>query len=61
MSEHHRQPRLQIAVGDVDVGMAQTCVGVADQNLTLPRPVEVELLDLDALARLVDDSGPGLH
>ena len=25
------------------------------------RPVEVELLDLDRLARLVDDCGPGLH
>jgi hypothetical protein len=61
MSEHHRKPRREIAVSDVNVGVAQARVGVADENLTLPRTIEVELFDLDALARLVNDTGPGLH
>jgi hypothetical protein len=61
MAEHHRKPRREIAVSDVNVGVTQARVGVADENLTLPRPVQVKLLDLDALARFVDDSGPCLH
>src|SRR6266852_2632133 len=61
VAEHHRQPRLDIPVRDVDVGVAQARVGVADENLTFARAIQVELLDLDALAGLVDDSGLGLH
>jgi len=61
VAEHHRQPRREIAVRDVDVGVAQARVGVADEDLAFPRPVQVQLLDLDALAGLVDDSGLGLH
>src|SRR5208282_1008914 len=61
VAQHHGQPRREIAVRDVDVGVAQACVGVADEDLTFPRPVQVQLLDLDALAWLVDDSGLGLH
>ena len=48
VAEHHRQPGLEVAVGDVHVGVAQARVGVADQDLALLGPVEVELLDLDA-------------
>src|SRR6266568_736006 len=61
VAEHHGQPRREIAVRDVDVGVAQARVGVADEDLTFPRAVEVELFDFDALAGLVDDSGLGLH
>src|SRR6266566_2570016 len=61
VAKHHRQPRRQIAVRDVDVGVAQARVGVADQDLTILRAVQVELFDLDALTGLVDDSGLGLH
>ncbi len=48
VAQHHRQPSLQVAVSDVHVGVAQTGVRVADEDLTLPGAVEVELLDLDA-------------
>src|SRR5580704_13403940 len=61
VAQHHGQPRREIAVRDVDVGVAQARVGVADQNLTVLGAVQVELLDLDALTRLVDDSSLGLH
>src|SRR5271169_468952 len=61
VAQHHRQPRREIAVRDVDVGVAQAGVGVADEDLAFPRPIQVELFDLDALAGLVDDSGLGLH
>ena len=61
VAEHHRQPRREIAVRDVDVGVAQAGVGVADENLTFPRAIQVQFLDLDALTGLVDDSGLGLH
>ena len=50
VAEHHRQPGLEVAVRDVDVGVAQTRVGVADQHLALLRSVEFQLLDLDRLA-----------
>nr|WP_257909985.1 hypothetical protein [Janibacter limosus] len=59
--EHHRQACLEVAVCDVDVGVAQAGVGVLDQHLTLARFVRGELLDLDALAGLDDDCCPGLH
>ncbi len=61
VAEHHRQPRLEVAVRDVDVGVTKTGMGVTDEDLTGLRPVEVELLDLDRLARLVDNCGFGLH
>src|SRR5580704_13005263 len=61
VSEHHRQACLKVPVRDVDVGVAQARVQVANQNLTVLRPVQVELLDLDALSRLVDDGCLGLH
>src|SRR5580693_649091 len=61
VAKHHRQARLEVPVRDVDVGVAQARVQVADQDLTVLRPVQVELLDLDALARLVDDGCLGLH
>src|SRR6185437_6926805 len=61
VAEHHRQPRRKIAVRDVDVGVAQARVGVADQNLAILRAVQVELFDLDALAGFVYDSRLGLH
>jgi hypothetical protein len=61
MAEHHRKPRREIAVSDVNVGVTKACVGVADENLALPRPIQVELFDLDALAWLVNDSSLGLH
>jgi mycofactocin precursor len=59
--EHHRQSRLEVTVRDVYVGVAQPRVRVADQHLPLPRPVEVELLDLDRLAGLVHHCGGGFH
>ena len=59
--EDHGQPSLEVPVGDVDVGVAQPCVGVADQDLALTGAVQVELLDLDRLAELVDNCGLGLH
>src|SRR4029079_18670151 len=59
--EHHRQPGLQVAVGDVHVGVAQSCVGVADQHLAVLRLVELQLLDLDRLAGLVHNGCAGLH
>ncbi len=61
VAEHHRQACLEVPVRDVDVGMAQARVQVADQDLAVLRAVQVELLDLDALARLVDDGCLGLH
>jgi len=61
VTEHHGQPGREIAVRDVDVGVAQARVGVADQNLAVLRAVQVELFDLDALAGFVNDSGLGLH
>ena len=61
VAEHHRQPGLEVAVRDVHVGVAQPGVGVADQHLAVLRAVEVEFLDLDRLAGLVDDCGLGLH
>src|SRR5580693_7179002 len=61
VAEHHRQARLEVAVRDVDVGVAQARVEEADQDLAVPRPVQVELLDLDALTRLVDHGCLGLH
>src|SRR6266480_4072257 len=61
VAEHHGQPRREVAVRDVDVGVAQARVGVADQNLAVLRAVQVELFDLDALAGFVYDSGLSLH
>src|SRR4029077_10822501 len=61
VAEHHGQPRREVAVRDVDIGVAQARVGVADQNLAVLRAVQVELFDLDALAGLIYDSGLGLH
>ena len=61
VAEHHGQPRREVAVGDVDVGVAQARVGVADEYLAVLRAIQVELFDLDALAWLVYDSGLGLH
>src|SRR6266536_1132978 len=61
VTEHHGQPGREIAVRDVDVGVAQARVGVADQNLAVLRAVQVELFDLDALAGFVYDSRFGLH
>ena len=61
VAEHHGQPRRQVAVRDVDIGVAQARVGVADQNLAVLRAVQVELFDLDALAGFVYDSRLGLH
>src|SRR3974377_516748 len=58
VAEHHRHARWEVAVRDVDVGVAQARVQVADQDLAVPRAVQVELLDLDALARLVEDRWP---
>ena len=61
VSKHHRQACLEVPVCDVDVGVAQARVQVADQDLAVLRAVQVEFLDLDALARLVDNSGLSLH
>jgi hypothetical protein len=61
VAEDHRQPGLEVAVRDVDIGVAQTRIRVADQDLTLLGSVEVELLDLDGLSELVHDGGLGLH
>src|SRR5260370_20322643 len=61
VAKDHRQACLEVPVRDVDVGVAQARVQVADQNLAVLRPVQVELLDLDALTRLVDDGCLGLH
>ena len=61
VAEHHRQPRREVTVHDVQVGVAQPRMGVADQHLPRLGAVEVELLDLDRLARLDDDRGLGLH
>ena len=61
VAEHHRQAGLQVAVCDVHVGVAQPGVGVADQNLAVPWPVEIELDDFDRLAHLVHDCCFGLH
>jgi hypothetical protein len=49
VAEHHRHPRLDISVDHVQVGVAQARVGVADEDLSGLRPVEVEFLDLDTL------------
>src|SRR5690242_12492905 len=61
VAEHHRQPRREVAVRDVDVGVAQARVGVADEYLAVLRAIQVELFDLDALTGLVDDCSLGLH
>src|SRR5690348_11119264 len=61
VAEHHGQPRREVAVRDVDVGVAQARMGVADEYLAVLRAIQVELLDLDALTGLVDDCGLGLH
>ena len=61
VAEDHRQAGLEVAVGDVHVGVAEPGVGVPDEDLALLRAREVELDDLDRLAGLVDDSSLGLH
>ncbi len=35
VAQDHRQAGLEVAVGDVDVGVAEAGVGVADQDLAL--------------------------
>src|SRR5207244_13219180 len=60
VAQDHGQPRREVAVRDVDVGVAQARVGVADQNLAILRAVQVELFDLDALAGFVYNGGLGL-
>lgn len=59
--EDHRQPGLQVTVRHMDIGVAETGVGVADENFAVFRPVEFQLLDLDWLAGLVDDRGLGFR
>jgi hypothetical protein len=59
--EHHRQPCLEITVLDVHVRVAQPGVGVADQHLAVAGAVQLQFLDLDRLARFVDDRGLCLH
>jgi hypothetical protein len=41
--------------------MAQPGVRIADQHLSVPGLVQLEFLDLDALAWLVDNGGLSLH
>jgi hypothetical protein len=41
--------------------VAEARVGVTDEDLAGLRSVQVQLLDLDALARLVDDGCLGLR
>jgi hypothetical protein len=61
VTQHHGQPSGEVALHDVQVGVAQPGVGEPDEHLTLLRPGQVELLDLEGLADLVDDGGGGLH
>src|SRR5690349_4694081 len=61
VAEYHGQPRREVAVRDVHVGVAQARVGVADEYLAVLRAIQVELFDLDALTGLVDDCSLGLH
>ena len=59
--EHHGRPPSHIPGDEMEVGVAQARIGVADEDLSGLRPVEVEFLDLEALARFVEDGGPSLH
>jgi hypothetical protein len=61
VAEHHREPALDVALHHVQVGVAQPGVGVPDQDLALLGAAELELLDLQRLAGLVDDGGDGFH
>src|SRR5579859_5075236 len=61
VAEHHGQPRLKVAAHDVIVGMAQASVRISDQHLALTRTLEVQFLDLQPLAGLVDYGGLCLH
>jgi len=57
VAENHRQPALDVALHHVQVRVAQPGVREADQHLALGRPVELDLLDLQWLADLVEHGG----
>ena len=55
------QPARDLALQDVQVRVAEPGVRVADEDLALAWPGEVELLDLEGLADLVNHSCGRLH
>ena len=59
--QHHGQPARDLPVQHVQVGMAEPGVRVADEDLALSWPGEVELLDLEGLADLVNHRCGRLH
>jgi hypothetical protein len=59
--EHHRQASGDLALHDVQVGVAQPGVRVPDQHLARARAVELDLLDLERAADLVQHGGGGPH
>ena len=61
VARDHRHPAGDLAGGQVQVGVAQAGVLVADPDLEGAGLVEVELLDLEGLARLDHDRCAGLH
>ena len=57
----HRIARRQVAIGEVEVGVAQARGGVLDQYLAFLGAVEVEFHDLEWLARVEQYGGFGFH
>lgn len=56
-----REPRHQIAVGQVQIGVAQTGGHIPDQHFACPGAVKIQLDDLKGLASLEQHSRPGFH
>ena len=58
---HHREPRHDVAVPQMLVGMAQARRYITDEHLAGLGGVQVELGDLEVLACIAQDRSLGLH
>ena len=61
VAEDERELHRDVSGHDMQIGVAEAGVGEADQHLTVARAVEVQFLDLDASADLVQHRRLGLH
>jgi hypothetical protein len=61
MAEDERHRLRQVAVDDVQIAVAHPASGDPHEHLTLPRPGQVDLEDLDLSARLPENRRLRLH
>ena len=61
VAENLREHRLREGVLEVDVGVAEPRCDDPDEDLVIPRAVEIDLLEREVVALLVDDRHGGLH